>query len=37
MKIAHQKHLGESIGFAAILFLMSIGIILLISLEVNNF
>jgi hypothetical protein len=37
MKTSQQTPLGESIGFAAILLLMSIGIILLMSLEMRQF
>ena len=37
MKTSQPTPLGESIGFAAILLLMSIGIILLMSLELSHF
>jgi hypothetical protein len=37
MKTSQQTPLGESIGFAAILLLMSMGIILLMSLQSGRF
>lgn len=37
MKTSQQTPLGESLGFAAILILTSIGIILLMSLQSGRF
>ncbi|BAU67039.1 hypothetical protein STA3757_44470 [Stanieria sp. NIES-3757] len=37
MRTSSQNHLGQSIAFAAVLALMSIGVILLMTLESGVF